>query len=501
MVNWLDKSIAAIWPQRGLERIKARERMSAMSTARQVYEGATVSRRSQGWRVVSSDANAEIKGASQRLRDVARDMVRNNPLAARGKQSITVNTVGAGIIPTIALPANMEKQRLELERLLVEHFDTTSCDADGRHDLYGLESLAMGTIVESGEVLIRMRPRRPEDRLPLPFQLQVMEPDYLDSSVDGPQPNGNFAVQGVEFNLIGKRVAYHLFSVHPGAASAYSLPTSTRIPAELVAHVFRSDRPGQARGVPWFAPVVLRLRDFADYSDAQLIRQKIAACFGAFITTADTHNVETTDGQGTSDGKPGYSVESLEPGMIERLRPGDSVTFGEPPEVEGYGDYTKAVLREIAAGLGISYEAFTGDLSGVNFSSGRMGWLEFQRSIDAWRNHMLIPQMCAPVANWFLDGAAAVLGRRYPAHVMWTPPRREMIDPTKEIPAARNAIRSGLSSRAYEQRRLGFDPDVLDAEIAASNKRADDLGLILDSDPRKVSLAGTMQTTVELATD
>ena len=39
----------------------------------------------------------------------------------------------------------------------------------------------MGTIVESGEVLIRMRPRRPEDRLPLPFQLQVMDTETSQS--------------------------------------------------------------------------------------------------------------------------------------------------------------------------------------------------------------------------------------------------------------------------------------------------------------------------------
>ena len=68
-----------------------------------------------------------------------------------------------------------------------------------------------------------------------------------------------------------------------------------------------------------------------------------------------------------------------------------------------------------------------------------------------------------------------------------------MIDPTREIPAIRNAIRAGLSSRSFEQRRLGFDPHDIDAEIAADNARADASELIFDSDPRRVTIQGRMQ--------
>lgn len=41
----------------------------------------------------------------------------------------------------------------------------------------------------------------------------------------------------------------------------------------------------------------------------------------------------------------------------------------------------------------------SGDLSQINYLSGRMGWIEFQRSIDAWRWRMFIPQFCARVAD------------------------------------------------------------------------------------------------------
>ncbi len=484
--NFLDRAISWFSPKRGLERAQARHRMSGIAAVKQAYDGATVGRRASGWRVVGTDADSEVGAAGARLRDVARDMVRNNPHAWKARQAITANTVGTGVIPSVTMKAG--KDRDDLERLLREHFDTTACDADGRHDLYGLQWLVLGTVIESGEALIRYRPRRASDKLPLPFQLQVLEPDYIDSTIDGEQPNGNFAIRGVEFNKLGKRVAYHLFSSHPGGSTSYTNFKSNRVPASTILHVFRVDRPGQQRGVTWFAPVVLRLRDFAESSDAFLVRQKIAACFAAFITKVGEDGVATTE---NPDG--GYPLEELGPGLVQRLREGESVTFGSPPQVTGYAEYTKTVLREIAAGMGISYEALVGDMESVNFSSGRMGWLEFQRSIDGWRNHMLIPQLCQPIGQWFLDAASAVNGKEYEAEIAWTPPRREMIDPTKEITAAIKAIRGGLSSRSYEVRKLGHDPEVLDAEIANDNARADELKLALDSDGRRMTGNGMLQ--------
>jgi len=452
------------------------------------YEGATTGRRSQGWRVVSTDANAEVLAGRSRLRDVARDMVRNNPHAARAKQVIAHNVVGKGILPSAL--STVPQAQAELERLLKAHFDTTACDALGRHNLAGLEAMVMGTVVEAGECLVRFRPRRTEDRLPLPFQLQVMEPDHLDDSVNGRLRNGNMAIQGIEFTPFGKIAGYHLFNEHPG--SLLSITTQSHfVPAESVAHIFRTDRPGQARGVSWFAPIILRMRDRADVADAYLMRQKIAACFAAFIHSNDEF-IEETNADGTTKvNDRDVPLETIEPGMIERLRNGEQVTFGNPPGVGDYGDYMMNVDREVAVGLGISYEALTGDLSHVNFSSGRMGWLEFQRSIDAWRGHMLRPQLCDRIGQWFLDAAAIEIGRRWPAEIIWSEPRREMINPGQEVPATTRLIRSGLSSRSEEQRNRGFDPADLEAEIAEDNRRADDLGLIFDSDPRRVTNTGS----------
>ena len=322
--------------------------------------------------------------------------------------------------------------------------------------------------------------------------LDVLEPDFLDPLIDGPQKNGNFAVQGIEFDAIGRVVAYHLFNEHPGNVNFFRTLKSTSVPADLIAHVYRVDRPGQVRGVSWFAPVVLRLNDFRDFNDAQLVRQKIAACFAAFISG----EVDETQLISDETAPSGMTLEGFEPGMIQRLRNGEQVSFSAPPTLDGHESYSSVTLHEIAAGLGVSYEALTGDLKGVNFSSGRMGWLEFQRNIDSWRDKMLKPQLLDRVGLWFI--AACRLGEGVnlspDARVIWSSPRREMISPKDEIPYKVVEVRAGFKSRSQIIREDGFDPAKVDAEIADDNKRQDKLKLILDTDPRQRTAGGNAVT-------
>lgn len=488
---WLERAIETVAPKRALERAKARALIARTNQVRALYDGASYSRRTQGWRAPITDANAETRFALIRLRSVSRDMVRNNAYATKAKSTISHNVIGTGIVPQVRSAGAARTKAVGA--LVKAHFESTDIDADGRHNLYGLQDLAMNTIVESGEVLIRRRVRRPTDGYALPFQLQVLEPDYLDTFVDGDLPNGNYAIQGVEFNAIGKRVAYYLFDEHPGAFTlggnvASGRSQGRRVSADFVAHVYRVDRPGQVRGVTWFAPVALRMRDLADYIDAQLMRQKVAACFAAFVTSEADFS---TDGLPVST--TGYPVETLEPGLIQRLRSGEKIEFATPPTTMDFGPYVTSTLREIAAGLGVTYEALTGDLTGVNYSSGRMGWIEYHRNIESWRWAMLIPQMLDPIESWTAEATNVVTGSTEPFRITWTPPRREMINPTEEISSAKEAVRSGLSSRSEEVRKLGFDPAELDEEIAADNERADKLRLAFDSDPRLLTGRGVAQ--------
>jgi len=460
-----------------LDTVKVRAQ-TALRTILGHYEGASVGRRTKHWRAPATGPNTAIEYSLPTLRARSRDLARNHWAASRGIAVLAHNSVGTGIIPTSNSP--------EIEAILKEFCDRTACDAMGRSTLYGLQALVLRTVVESGECLVlRERIGAVEMRrsgLKIPLKLRVLEPDFLDTFVDGPMPGGNFAIQGVEFDANGRRVAYHMYTEHPGEAARFLSVQSQRYPAADVAHVFRSMRPGQARGVPWLAPVMIRLKDYDEYESAQLMRQKIAAAFSVFVRTA----------RGEPPDDAGEAFQ-LRPGMVRWLEPGEDVSFANPPGVTGYADYARVNLRAVAAGLGVTYEALTADYSQVNYSSARMAHLEMMANINDLRNNMLIPQFCHPVEAWIKE-ACELVGIPAEASVWeWTAPRREMLDPSKEVNAMVTAIRAGLTSRQDEIRKLGRDAADVLREIAEDNAVADELGLILDSDPRKVSQQGQAQ--------
>lgn len=471
----LDKTIEAISPTWARQR--AAERLALRALSKRKYEGASTSNRNKGWITSGTSADAAAIPVLKRLRDRSRDLVRNNPWAARGVTVIQENTVGRGLLAQATSKSKSLNDKIEAA--WNDWAGSRVIDADGRLNLYGLQSLAMRTIVESGEVIVRRRLRKAADGMDVPVQVQLLEPDLLDDSRDRSLGQGGRISGGVQYSSIGKVEGFWIWRQHPGDALHTSSSTSGFVTAENISQVFRSDRPHQGRGVPWLAPVMLRLRDFDDFEDAQLLRQKLAACFTAFIVTPE----ETVNDDDLPD--------ELTPGLIEALPPGRDVKFADPPGVEGYGEYSKTVLHAIASGLGITYEALTGDYSQVNFSSARMGWLEFSRNLFGWRR-MLITQFLDPVWEWFLE--AAILAGTLPVEAAgvrarWTPPRREMIDPVKETTAQAAAIKNGLQSLAGALRENGLEPNEHLEEIAATNKLLEKLGIKIECDTRASAAA------------
>lgn len=483
--------IDVVAPQWGMKRARARAVSSALGSAagaRMHYEGASRSRRTDGWWAPAGDAAGAQRGALDRLRNVSRDMVRNDPWAARGINVLTHNIVGAGILPSFAGGSKAGRKRVDA--VLKAFLGSTQIDADGRHDLSGLQRLIIRALATDGEVLVRRIPQPTSAGLPIPLRLRVLEIDHLDASVDGALTNGNRAVQGVEFDAQGNRVAYHLFGEHPGAMRMHRTGGSQRVPADYVAHVARVDRPGQVRGVPWLAPVMVRLQDLHDFEDAQLLRQKIAACFAAFTIDGENDRAPLVTGAKSDTSVDGLSIDSFEPGMIVNLPGGRDIRFAQPPSVAD-PTYVSEALRAVAAALGLTFEALTGNLSGVNFSSGRMGWIEMSRGIDEARWITLIPQALAPIGRWVLDAASLVGLPIANVSVDWTPPRREMINPPEEIGAQRDAIRAGLASWSGTVRANGDDPEALFTEIESDKARFDagnnGKGIILDVDAARVA--------------
>ncbi len=495
-LNWLDRMVGFFSPKALLKRKRAKLYNSWIERK---YEAAAAGRRTSGWCATNGSANAEISTALSKVRDRARDLVRNNPYASRGVQVITNNVVGRGIKTQIKVDDNRRTNRREerLNRVWRAWSDTPACDYEGIHNFNGLQRLVMRSVAESGEVFVRIRrtSRRqvlgPDGQLTEvpPIQLQILESDFVSSTRrSGVLPNGNQIIQGVEIDETGRKVAYHVYLAHPGGndLSPASRFTTTRVPAEEMLHLYRVDRPGALRGISWLSPIALRLRDFDLYEDAQLKRQQCAAMFTAFI-----HDLEGVDDAAETEEEMELG-EKMEPGLMEILPPGKSITLSNPPGADNYGEYTSVVLHSIASGFGITYEQLTGNLSEVNFSSARMGFLESQRNFDTWRSNIMMNQFLNPVFRWFLIGAELIGERTQDARAVFTPPRREMIDPVKETQALKLAVRSGFKTQSEVVRELGNDPDLHYSEIQSDNALLDEKSIILDTDPRNTNSSGAL---------
>lgn len=479
--SWLDRAIMEVAPQWGLRRARARVAAGAVRH----YEAATLGRRTENWGRNALDANGITRTSIHRLRELARDLYRNNGWARRGVDVIGNNTIGWGITPSPATGTAKSRAK-RASALWKDWAESTTCDVDGRHTFHGLMRLAMRTTVLSGEALAVRRWDRESNALGM--QIHVLEPDYIDSFRDGIRSeSGGLIIQGIEFDQRGRRVAYWLFDRHPGAIRQPHGYASRRVPVEDVIHVYRVERPGQVRGVSWLAAAIVALEDLGEYEDASLVRQKIAACFSAFVTDNDL-------GASVGEQDPtNAKLETLEPGMISYLPPGREITFANPPAEGGYDHFTKAQLRRVAASMGVTYEDLTGDYSQSNFSSARMSRISHWANVHDWQWHMIIPQFCDPVWRWAMQAAAIAGEIDQIPRAQWSPPPMPMIEPDREGLAYARLIRAGVLTLPEAVRERGKDFSDHIAEYASGNAELDRLGIWLDSDPRRTSAAGVTQ--------
>lgn len=478
-MNIIDKVVSFFDPITAVKRELAREALNG-------YDSGGFGKRLNKWLTSSSGPNAAMDGSIQVLKDRSRDLIRNNEYAFSAKTKIITSVVGTGIKTTIA------GGNKKLEKEWKKFANTTRCDLNNQVDLAGIQRQVIGAVFESGEVLVRRIRRRTDSGLSTPMQLQIIEGDFLDHTKDnfvGVGKPGRI-YRGIEFNSLNQPVAYHLYKEHPGENFGfnYNKNQSVRVPASEIVHLFRVDRPNQIRGVPWLHPVIVKIKDLSDYEDAQLVRQKIAACFAGFIYDNDP----ATAVKGLKE-KGGELYDKMTPGVMEILPPGRDVKFSSPPTVSNYGEFTSTILHGIAVGCNLTYELLTGDYSQVNFSSARMSRIEFKKSVEIWQQDLLISSFLPTVWEWFVE-TQEILGRSIgKAEIEFTRPRQEMIDPSKEIKGIKDEVRTGLNSLSGAIRESGRDPDRVFEEWKQDAERLDKDNLIFDSDPRNTSMAGQQQ--------
>lgn len=456
MTNFIDKTISYFAPEIALKRQRARLISDRLTLA---YDAAGNQRRVSSWKTGSTDATSEITPALINLRNRSRDLRRNNPIANRIIRVFANQIVGTGVL--------LSCEDAELLKVYNDWAWSTNCDFNNSLNFYALQHLILECLVENGEVLIRMRIVKSDG---IPLSIEVLEPDFL--ALDKTDEKKNL-INGIQFDSEGKPTTYYLYKNHPSGANSSSelIP----VPADEIIHLFRKDRAGQVRGVPWLAPIMLKLKRFDDLISNQLERVALAN-----LLTATIYN---KDGDETAN----PTELELSPAAILELPYGKELVWNTPPDAGDTAHLQKTLLQQISTGVGMPYELLTNDYADFNFSSARMSINSFVLEVENIRWNVLIPALDR-IVKWFFE--ASDLAGQYtynpdePPIYDFTPPKNILVDLVREIPVWIEAIKAGLITLSEAQRQFGFNPVELLTEYKADIDRLDSLGIKLSSDYR-----------------
>lgn len=469
-------------------------------TAKRSFGGALFGRLVNDWVAQSTAADSEIRTSLRALRNRSRQLVRDNDFAKNAIRAVQNNVVGEGI----KLQAQVKRLRgdgldqrtnEQIEKLWHEWCRADSCDVAGIMSFADIERLVIGSTVESGEILVRMVFKK-FGRSEVPFALEAIESDQLMDERNGRADNGNEIRMGVERDEWKRPSAFWLYQQHPGDYQFQQQMTKyIRLPADEVLHIYRMERPGQTRGVPWFHAGIKRLHHLAGFEEAEVIAARASAAIMGFL--------ETPDGDIMPDGvQDAQKVSNFEPGKIEVLSPGEKFTSFAPNRPGNqYEPFVRASLRAFAAGIGVSYESISKDYSQSNYSSSRLALLDDR---DQWRvlQGWMIENFHQRVFEAWLDAAVMsgaitlpgyeLMPERYTC-VKWCTRGWSWVDPLKEVNAYKEAVRCGFMTLSDVVSQQGGDYEEMLEERAHEIELAETAGVIFDTDPTQVDGKGAEQ--------
>lgn len=442
--------------------------------------------------------------AIRTLRNRVRELGRNNDYVVNALRSIQNNVIGQGVKMQSQIKRGRGPGSGMVDAPINDAIEAAwdrwkraqNCHTGGTLSFNEIERLAIRSTAGDGEIFIRMVKQK-FGKSSVPLALEVIEADMLDENYNGDY-RGNRIRMGVEVDKWFRPVAYWFFTQHPGDIEAGTQGTGQRrirVAADEIIHLYRTDRPGQTRGVPWFASALTRLRHMSGYEEAEVIAARSGACQMGFIETPDPD----FEGESVEDGQ---RVSAFEPGKIQTLAPGEKFVSHNPTRPSGLLDpFMRYMLRGVAAGTGVSYETLSKDYSQSNYSSSRLALLDDRdtwRQLQVWIVEMFHRRV---FENWMemavLSGTLNLPGfetqrDRYES-VRWIARGWNWVDPAKEIAAYKTAVRSGFMTLTDVVAQNGGDFGELAQARARELDLCDELELAFDTDPELMTEQGQAQ--------
>jgi lambda family phage portal protein len=452
----------------------------------EVFGGAQVGRLTRDWIAQTLSADGAIRFDIRLLRARAQQLVRDNAFAAGFVNEFAMQVVGPSEIRLQAkvrdLRGNLaEATNDEIEKKWKRWGMPENASADRRSSWADMQRQWFRSLATDGEIILRHLDYFENE---FGYTIQQIDPDLLDETYNlGGGPNQNEIRMGVEIDRFGAPVAYWFWNRHPSDMNSRLKLARVRVDASEIIHKFIQYRPGQTRGYTAFAPVLLDLKMLDGYQQAELVATRMAAAKMGFLVQK---NPELIGGSAAPSARREGDDTEMEtaPGIIDELPPGWEFQGFDPTHPStAFKEFTKAVLRSIARGLGMAYTTLTGDLEAVNYSSIRAGLLS-ERD-----NYKMLAQwgavhICRPVYLRWIKSAILTNAVRVDARlasdyddIEWQGRGWKWVDPLNDLQAAELAIRLGLDTRHRLAGEAGLDfEDVVD-RLSEENDYADAAGV------------------------
>lgn len=493
--NILDRVVGFIAPTWSLNRTRSRAAIQYLSDQGLIGPGST-KRSMRGWGPVALSADTDIIPKMGNLRAGSRDMFYNIAIARAAIKRPQINAVGSGL----KLQSRIDREFIGLtddqadkwQRNTEREFDSWAsspeCDAARTLNFYDQTSLAFISMLMSGDVFVAF-PFIPRPNMEYDLRIKLIEADFC-SNPRGAM-NTHRISGGVEIDENDAPVKYwfrkpnNLDQLNFG--SLYSdkwvdVPAYNSFGMRQVLHLFDKERPGQRRGIPLLAPIIETLKQLARYKKASIDAAVVNALFTVFIkhisqggalkdgyvapgmmNTAPTDQKVTADDYGASD-----ELYEMGTGNVIDMLDGEEIQVADPKHpVSSFDKFVTEYTKELGAALGIPYEVLTLHFAS-SYSAARAALNEAWKFFMSRRTYMA-RYFCQPVFEWFLT--EAVMNGRISApgffsdpairhaymKAAWIGPGRGMIEPLREIKAAKEAIDGKLSNHETEFTKIYGD--------------------------------------------
>ena len=448
------------------------------------------------WYSSSKSPAEDITENLELLRERSRDLYAGGgPLGRGAIDRIVLNSVGPGLTLSCRIDAEglglSEEESAQWEQNTEREFsfwaESKDCDISRGMNFYELQNLCFKSVLLNGDALV-MLPMRKTRNFPYDLRIALIEGDRLENP---PLRTYNEMIDGgVEFDLDGKPIAYHIANRHPLSeitgqprleyirVSAFGARTGRR----NVLHLLPMERIGQHRGVPFLAPVIETLKQLGRYSDAELMAAVIGGIFAIFFEHSTDNDNSDYVGEESAASDLGIAEqrenelqtwqEGLKTvgindmyGMIADLPMNTAAKSISPARPNtAFDAFVTSLVRQIGSALGIPAEVLFLNFES-SYSASRGALLEAWKLFNYWRQWW-ITNFCQPIYEEWLQ-EAVLKGRvnapgffddpmiRYAySWADWTGPSQGQLDPVKEVNAAILRVENGFSTRQRETAEL-----------------------------------------------